>query len=84
MRPGLMMRGRVVMAPAFCDTTDRNRQCDPVFIRQCRVYVNDKYEPDVIAYDEDGHTALIQRRTIHNDRLPTQLLTGDIRVTVRP
>jgi hypothetical protein len=82
-RPGLMIRGKVIMAPARADMTQRWPELDARFIAGSRVYRDGLFYPEAVAYDEDEGTILLQKCTPNGDVLPLQMLTGKITAVPR-
>jgi hypothetical protein len=82
-RPGLMIRGKVVMAPSHADMTQQRFELDARFIAGSRVYRNGLFYPEAVAYDENKGTILLQKCTPNGDALPLQMLTGEITAVPR-
>jgi hypothetical protein len=75
MRPGMMMGGKVVMAPSRVEPAE---QPGVSWINKCFVAVNNGLRDDVLAYDEDSGVAMVQPE--FGD---PQMILGTVRATPR-
>lgn len=82
MRPGVMIRGRVVMAPSEIDATEvlKGRQG---WVDGCRVYCDGKLLKDVVAYSEDHGQAVVMPADLTGEFMLPQLVVGKVRALPR-
>lgn len=81
-RAGLMMNGRVLMAPSRLDATVdgfSRRWMDKV-----KVYLNGSPQTDVIGYDEAMGQVVVRHQGIAGQWLTPQILFGAVRAVPRP
>ena len=82
-RAGLMIDGRVCMAPSRLDMTSGNLM-DGRWMEGVKVYRNGRYEPHTIAYDESLGEVLVSVIRLDGEPVPPQLLHGHIKAVPRP
>lgn len=84
MRAGVMIAGRVVMAPSRIDTTGPNGALHGSMLSGVKVYVNGNPQPGVIAYDEDEGMVLIRNFDTMGEALPPYVKHGRVQAIPRP
>ena len=82
-RAGVMINGRVCMAPSRLDMTS-GKPFEGEWMSRVKVYRDGLYEPHAIAYDEGLGEVLVSVITLDGQPVPPQLLHGHIQAVPRP